>query len=128
MFKRFTNSLIRFKNHLKASQVKHPVVYTILGGTAIVLLWKGIWDTADAIPFLDGPVLIIISLSVLLISGLFFSFFAGERNLISNIKTEERLTKETEKEVRIEKETLEEVKKKLEHIDKDLHSQNRSEN
>lgn len=108
--------------HLRAKLSRHPILYTFIGGVAIVLFWKGVWDTADLFPFLGGPVLILISSVVLLVTGLFISFFVGDRMILTNLASEERRVKKAEEAVETEEVTLEEVKSTLQHIDEEIHA------
>ncbi len=129
MFKKVFIFFDRLKNKIRSKLNSHPIIYTLVGGVGVVLFWKGIWDTADFFPFLNGPILIIISLAILLITGLFVSFFIGDRVILSGLKSEKKLTEKTEKEVRAEEQeireeavTLQEVKDELQHIDQEVHT------
>lgn len=113
----------RLETRLRTKLSHHPILYTFIGGVAIVLFWKGVWDTADLFPFfLEGPVLILISFVVLLITGLFVSFFVGDRMILSNLASEERRARKTEETMETEEVTLEEVKSTLQHIDEEIHA------
>jgi hypothetical protein len=113
----------QFREYLR----KRPILLTLIGGVAVVLFWRGVWHTADLIPFLSGPVSIILSTAVLLVTGLFaFSFFMGDVFMLPGIKKEEKLVQKTESEVKKEgeeivemKETLAEIRREIEHIHKD---------
>ena len=94
----------------------HPVVYAFIGSVGIVLLWRGIWITADMFPFLTGPVSIIISVALLMAIGLFVSFFIGDQILLSGLKEEKRIDEKTEEEVRSEAISLRQIKNDIEEI------------
>ena len=100
------------------SHLSHrPILYTFIGGFAIVLFWRGVWMTADLFPFLTGPVSIAISVIVLLGTGLFASFFVGDVILISGLKKEKKLIEKTETEIKGEAEVLGEIQHELERIE-----------
>ena len=72
--------------------------------------------TADMFDFMTGPVSIIIGVVILLLIGLFVSFFIGEQIIISGIKEEKRTDEKTEKEIKREEVSLKEIKKDIEEI------------
>jgi uncharacterized protein YneF (UPF0154 family) len=96
-FMRFFDKL---EDHVREWLSRRPLIYTFVGSFAIVLFWKGVWDTADMVPFLTGPVSILISVSVLLVTGLFVSFFVGDIIIMSGIKKEKKLIEKTELEMK----------------------------
>lgn len=104
---------------------RRPVLYTLIGGIAIVLFWRGVWLTADQFPFLTGPVSLVISVVVLLAIGLFVSFFIGDQILISGLKQEKKLTEKTEAEVKAEEVILQDIRKELQKISQRLEEINK---
>ena len=86
-----------------------PIIYSLIGGLAIVLFWRGVWHTADfvmqygfysiwpmalyiyntkgivSLIFFE-PINLILSIIVLLMIGLFVSFFIGDQIIISGIR------------------------------------------
>ena len=73
--KDFFHFFDKLEDHIRAVLSRHNILYAFIGGVAIVLFWRGVWMTADMIPFLTGPMSIFISVVVLLGTRLFFSFF-----------------------------------------------------
>jgi len=120
MYKKVIEFFDRLEDKVRGALSRHPIVYALVGGTAIVLFWKGIWDTANLFPILNGPVSIIISVVVLLISGLFVSFFIGDETILSGLRREKKLAEKTEKEVKSEVATLKEVQSELRHIESEI--------
>ncbi len=110
----------KLEDNIRATLSKHNVLYAFIGGVAIVLFWRGVWHTADAIPFLTGPVSILISVTVLLGTGLFVSFFIGDKIIISGIKREKRLDEKVASEVKTELDVLNTIQKRLDSIEKEL--------
>ena len=110
----------KLEDKTRARLSRHPIIYTLIGGTAIVLFWKGVWETADLFPFLEGPAAIVISLVILLASGLFVSFFIGDRIIISGLKGEKKLAEKTEEEVKAETGMLTEMHEEIHKIKEEL--------
>ncbi|MEK7170312.1 MAG: hypothetical protein AAB767_03430, partial [Patescibacteria group bacterium] len=63
-----------------------PIFYGIVGGVSIVLFWRGLWYTADLLEQSGGiwttifsaPISLVLSALLLLLTGLFVSFFIGD--------------------------------------------------
>src|SRR3989338_592275 len=111
----------KLEDKVRAVLSRHPILYTLIGAIAVVLFWRGVWLTADLFPFLSGPTSLILSVLVLLVTGLFVSFFIGERIIISGLKQEKKLFEKTEEEVKEEAGKLTKIEEKLEEIEKDIH-------
>lgn len=101
----------------------YPIIYAIIGGTAIVLFWRGVWELSDVL-FGTTPMSILASfllaILIMLLTGLFVSFFIGDRIILSGLKREKKLTEKTESEIRAELDITAHVKTKLEQIEKKL--------
>ena len=114
----------RLEDKLRYRLSRHPIVYTFIGGVAIVLFWRGVWLTADLFPFLSGPVSVLISVTILLAIGLFVSFFIGDQVLIDGLKQEKKITEKTEAEIREEDIHLHQLKAELQTIKQQLEAIN----
>jgi len=110
----------KLEDKIRATLSRHSIIYAFIGGTAIVLFWRGVWMVADMIPFLTGPVSMLVSIAVLLIVGLFVSFFIGDTILISGFKKEKRLDEKVVSEVKTELDILNDIQKRLNDIEKEL--------
>ena len=110
----------KLEDNIRAALSRRPVVYAFVGGAAIVLFWRGVWMVADAIPFLTGPVSILVSVAILLAMGLFVSFFIGDSIIISGLKKEKRLDEKIAAEVKTELDVLNNIEKRLNDIEKEL--------
>lgn len=110
----------KLEDHTRNLLSRSPVVYAFIGGTAIVLFWRGVWIFADTIPFLTGPVSILISAAVLLVTGLFVSFFIGDTIIISGLKKEKRLDEKVASEVKTELDLLIDIQKRVGEIEREL--------
>jgi hypothetical protein len=112
-----------------------PLTYALIGGTGVVLFWRGIWHTTDFIMgsyfatslsyqginsnmlvWWDGPLSMAIGLMLLLITGIFTSIFIGNEIIISGIKGEKKTVDKTEMEIRSETESVNYIKKEIETI------------
>jgi hypothetical protein len=122
--KNFLDQIVSFFDRLedrtRIQLSKYPILYTFVGGTAIVLFWRGVWHTADLFPWLTGPVSIIISTAVLLLIGLFVSFFVGDNIIISGINREKKIVEKTEAEVEEEGHILHSIKNKVDAIEREI--------
>lgn len=116
-------SIIRFFDKLEdkvRGRLSHfPLLYSFIGGVGIVLFWKGVWETAEYYPLFGVPSLVLGSL-IMLLTGLFVSFFIGDSIILSGLKHEKKLVEKTEAEVESEKSNLNYVVARLEIIEKKL--------
>lgn len=100
----------RLEDKARASLSRVPIVYAMIGGVTIVLFWRSIWEVADILYMLGGvwsiifdPVIsLFLSTLVLLFTGIFVSFFIGDRIILSGLKHEKKIEEKTEEEVREE--------------------------
>ena len=107
----------KLEDHIRARLSHHPFVYTFIGGLAIVLFWRGVWYAADylehASPLLGiifSPVgCIVLSVVILLSTGLFVSVFIGDSIIMSGIKREKKIIEKTLAGQEIEKADLDKV-------------------
>jgi len=91
-----------------------PIAYAIIGAISIVFFWRGVWYLGDYLQSLGGTwatvfhplVSLCISIIVLLGTGLFVSFFIGDRIILSGLTHEKKLEEKTEEEVREEEAML----------------------
>ena len=110
----------KLEDNIRAALSRRPVIYAFVGGTAIVLFWRGVWMVADTIPFLTGPISILVSVAILLVMGLFVSFFVGDNIIISGLKKEKRLDEKIISEVKTELDILNDIQKRLNNIEREL--------
>lgn len=110
----------KMEDAIRAVFSRHTILYALVGGTAIVLFWRGVWMIADSIPFLTGPVSLLVSIITLLAIGLFVSFFVGDTIIISGLKKEKRIDEKLATEVRTELEILRDIEKRVEVIERKL--------
>ncbi len=128
IFKRALNFFDKFEDRVRMHLSRYPILYTIIGGVAIVLFWRGVWHTADILQAKGGilgfifyePTNLSIVLAVLLATGLFVSYFIGDTILISGMKGEKKVTDKTEKEVQEETQELKEIRTTIKEMKKEV--------
>lgn len=85
----------------------YPIIYAFIGGVCVVLFWRGVWHTADLLMIQGGvwgeifyePTTVVWTTVVMLLTGLFVSFFIGERIVISGLKHDKKVFEKTALEV-----------------------------
>ncbi len=110
----------KLEDKVRAHLSRTPILYAFVGAVGIILLWKGIWETAEYYPILDGPGSTILGTAILLASGLLVSFFIGDTIIISGLKREKKIADKTEKEVRTEEDVLVDVERKLAALERQV--------
>ena len=120
------NFLSRIASRIRSYLSHRPMLYALIGGTGVVLFWRGIWHLADA--YNVGSIAsIILGLIFLLPTGLLVSLFIGDHVIISGLKSEKKATARTEAEVKREENILgeehwetEEILRRLDRIEHGL--------
>lgn len=114
----------RIREHLS----HYPILYTFIGGVAIVLFWRGVWHTADILQSRGGwlgwlfyePTNLLIVVIILLATGLFVSYFIGDTILISGLKHQKKSTDKTEREVQEEESELKNIRMTIKEMKKEV--------
>lgn len=109
----------KLEDRVRSFLSRRPILYATIGGIFIVLFWRGVWQTADMFE-LNPLISFILSIIILLLTGLFVSFFIGDRLLLSGLKYEKKLTEKTEAEIKTEMDVLNEIRAKIEKMEKDV--------
>lgn len=105
------------EDHIRARLSRHPFVYTFIGGSGVVLFWRGVWHFAD---FLEqgsplGSIIfsplgcIVLAVIILLSTGLFVSVFIGDSIIMSGIKHDKKIIEKTLADEEVEKADIEKV-------------------
>lgn len=110
MVKKVVKFFDKIEDKVRSFLSRHPIIYAFIGGIGIVLFWRGVWHTADLFPFLNGPISIIISIVILLITGLFVSFFIGHSIILSGLKQEKKIEEKEISEIETEMDILKKEK------------------
>ncbi|MFA6295274.1 MAG: hypothetical protein WC666_02515 [Candidatus Paceibacterota bacterium] len=128
MIRKIINFFDKFEDKVRGNLSHHPILYTFIGGVAMILFWRGVWHTADILQARGGwlgwlfyePRNMLISTIILLATGLFVSYFIGDTILISGMKGEKKMADKTEKEVREEEIELEQIRATVKEIKKEV--------
>ena len=118
----------KMEDHIRARLARHPFIYTFIGGTGVVLFWRGTWHTADILQhssILGGVIFspigsIILGVTILLSTGLFVSIFIGDSIIMSGIKHDKKIIEKTIEDVDAEKTDIEKVLTALIEMQKEL--------
>lgn len=119
MYKNLSRFFDRLEDKVRSQLSHYPIVYAIIGGFAIVLFWRGVWHLADDVG-LSSIGSIILGGAVMLITGLFVSFFIGDRIILSGLKQEKKLFEKTESEVILEANILDTMNGRLKNLEKEI--------
>lgn len=117
MFFRFFDKL---EDKARSRLSRNPILYAFLSGIGAVLFYRGVWMIADYFSFMTGPVTFLISIAILLTTGVFVFHFVSDQIIISGLKKERKLIEKTEEEVKMETITLKEIHTLLKQIEKRL--------
>lgn len=118
----------KLEDRVRGRLSRVPIAYAIIGAIAIVLFWRGVWYLGDLLQNLGGlwsfvfhPLISLgLSILVLLGTGLFVSFFIGDRIILSGLTHEKKLEEKTEIEVREEEAVLQSINAKLIRLQKEF--------
>lgn len=118
----------RLEDRIRKRLSRMPFLYALIGGTGVVLFWRGIWNFADyavgyhfesrslgSVPLIwwDGPLSVLAGTLLLLPTGVFVSSFIGNEVIITGLRGEKKLTEKTEAEIRDEAEGIREMRKSI---------------
>ena len=117
MFFRFFDKL---EDKARSRLSKNPILYAFLSGIGTVLFFRGVWMIADSFDFMTGLVTLIVSLIILLTTGVFVFHFVSDQIIISGLRQEKKLIEKTEEEIKMETITLKEIHALLQKIEKRL--------
>ncbi len=109
----------KFEDSIRFYLSRHPIIYALIAGTAIVLFWRSVWEIADY--FSVSPWYSLgLSILLMLSTGTFISFFIGEGIIISGLKEEKRIDQKTEKEIAKEEADIKKISLELKKISKQI--------
>jgi len=121
MFKKIVNYFDKLEDKIRMRLSHRSIIYAFVGGTGTVLVWRGVWHSADILMAKGGiwgwifyePITLIWSSLILLMTGLFVSNLIGERVIISGLKKEKKVTDKTEVEVDKEEDEIRSMREKI---------------
>ena len=131
IFKKIFKFVDRPEDKARSKLSKYPVLYATIGAVGLVLLWRGVWMVADSLSvfdnnpfdkayFIDGVISIGASVVILLVSGLFVSFFIGDRIILSGLKKEKKMEEKTKEELDAEMNVVNKMEEKMEKIEENI--------
>ena len=123
----------KLEDRVRGNLSRVPILYAFIAGVGVVLFWRGVWHTADTLllifsdpsgeyyplasaQVLDGPISILASVLLLLLTGLFVSTFIGNEIIISGLRGEKKIAEKTEGEVRGEVGAIARIERELRAI------------
>lgn len=116
----------------------HSYLYATIAGIGIVLFWRGVWHSVDTLhlyvdhyrmsstismtghPWWDGPVSFIVGCVILYITRAFVSSFIGNELILSGLRIEKRIAKQTEGDIQSEVSTITDIKHTMSAISRKL--------
>jgi len=110
----------RLEDRTRQALSHHPVPYALIGGVSIVLFWRAVWELADLAPHIHPGWWLVGSVTIMLLTGTFVSFFIGENIIISGLKSSKRIDEKTEEELRREDERIKNLYSLVQEIRDDI--------
>ncbi|MFA4942632.1 MAG: hypothetical protein WC564_03290 [Patescibacteria group bacterium] len=120
MVRKIIHFFDKLEDHVRGALSHFPILYAFVGGIGVVLFWKGVWETTELFPSLFGPASVLLSVIILLMTGVFVSSFIGNEILISGLKSQKKIAEKTEEEVKVEESDVTRLRKKIEKIETDI--------
>ncbi|MCF7834170.1 MAG: hypothetical protein K9L98_02320 [Candidatus Pacebacteria bacterium] len=119
MYKKIIHYFDKLEDRIRAKLSRKPLLYAFVGSIGVVLIWRGVWMLADEI-YMPSWISLALGIGITMATGLFVSFFIGDKIIISGIKEEKRIDQKTAEEIMKEEEVLEEAEKDLKEIKEEL--------
>ncbi len=126
MISKILHQFDKLEDRVRGYLSNYPIIYALIGGLGIVLFWRGVWITADYFAgdklgtIWDGPFTTLISIIILLTTGIFVASFIGEQIIISGLKGEKKLIEKTKTELEASESAVAKILIKLEKIESRL--------
>ncbi len=122
MVRKILSFFDKLEDRIRGRLSHSPILYALIGSVGIILMWKGVEETAGMFPILYGPVSFIVGTAIALMSGLLVSFFIGDSIIISGFKKEKKLVERSELDIlKAEHSQTKEIVAKLDHLEKEVH-------
>jgi hypothetical protein len=118
--------------HIRSWLSHHPILYAFIGGTGVIIFWRGVWLTVDFLMTLisshtaaatsmnasqsvwwDGPLSVVLGMIILLFTSAFVSSLIGNEIIISGLRAEKKISATEAKDMHTETMNLEEIRQTL---------------
>jgi uncharacterized membrane protein YcjF (UPF0283 family) len=119
MIKSIIHFFDKLEDHIRHYLSKTPIIYAAIGGVAVVLFWRSVWELADQYD-LSAWSSLAASIIIMMATGTFVSFFIGEQILMSGLKEEKRIDQKTENEIEEEEARLQRMVREIDQIRRDV--------
>jgi hypothetical protein len=128
MFKKIFKFFDKLEDKIRSKLSHYTIFYALISGITITLFWRGTWETADILAkqggvwtiIFYGPFTVVWTTLILLATGLFVSFFVGDRIILSGVKKEKKIEEKTEDEIDKEEDEIRSVREKIHQMSKDI--------
>ncbi len=111
----------KLEDKIRGHLSRYPILYALIGGIGIVLFWRGIWHTADELPFISNSwVSIVIGSVILLLTGIFVSDFVGSRLIMTGLRGEKKMTEKTKEEIEEEETQIKKMQTTVNNIEDEI--------
>lgn len=114
--KYFTSLFLNIESKARAAFERFPFVHAFLAGVGIILVWRGVWETADYLGLMPLAS-IAIGVVLLVAIGLYLQTLVGNTIIIKEVAKDKAMTAKTEREVKEEEITMAHLAHKLEIIE-----------
>jgi len=119
IFSRILKFFDKLEDKIRYKLSHFPILYAFIGSIGIVLIWRGIWVMADNVN-MPGWISLFLGIALTIITGLFVSFFIGDKIIISGLTKDKRIDEKTEAEIKEEATLLKEIEKDIKEIKEEL--------
>lgn len=131
-YKKIFSFFDKVEDKVRGRLSQYPIVYAIVAGVCVVLFWRGVWHTSDILEsqggilgfIFSGPLSLLFSLILLLLTGVFVSEFVGEMLILSGLKKEKKLVDKTEDEIKKESQEITLVEQVVDDLSQEIADMN----
>lgn len=119
IYKKIYKFFDKLEDRVRGKLTHYPLIYAFIGSIGIVSIWRGIWEIEDHLS-MTGVESLVLGIVITMITGLFVSFFIGDRIIISGLKQEKRIDEKTEEEIEKEEAIITEIQADIKEIKNDI--------
>jgi hypothetical protein len=116
-----TTIFLKIEERARTFFARLPFIHAFLAGVGIILVWRGVWETADRLGIMPLAS-IAIGVVLLVAIGLYLQTLVGNTIIINEVKKDKEMTRRTEREIKVEEITMEVLAARLEMISAKLDS------